>query len=364
VSGPRRPPRGQAHPTIHDVARAAGVSKSTVSNVIRDAERVAPGTRTRVLEAIVAVGYRPNVVARSLVRRRTATVGIVVGDLANPIYGELAKLTEQHLSEAGLATMICNTDGHAESEHARLEMLLEHRVAGILMLQFSGDPGTLRELRAQGVAVAIVSCWEEGADCVAIDERAGAALAVSHLLRLGHRRIGYVSSGLVEPKTDAARFAGYEGALEAAGIGREAELVQRLEHPAYLRSDGNMHAEIEWALQLDTPPTAFFASNDLVAVDLIETIEELGLSVPHDVSVVGFDDIAMAGLARVSLTTVAQPRDELARLGTEILLERIERGERAPLRRELLPPALVVRGSTAAPPLRRQRHVAHRLPRA
>ena len=300
----RRPPD---RPTIRDVARLAGVSKSTVSNVLREVS-VAPDTRERVLEAIATVGYRPNAVARHLVRQRTTTVGILVGDLSNLFYSELAKLVEQQLSETGFATMICSTDGHRESEETRIGMLLEHRVAGILMLQFSGDPATLRELRTVGVPVVIVSCWEEDADCVAVDEEAGSALAVSHLLELGHRRIAYVSSDLVEPKTDAARFAGYRAALARAGVEPAAELVQRLEHPAYLRGDVDLQEGVRRSLSLAEPPTAFFASNDLVAIDLIETIEELGLRIPDDVSVVGFDDIAMAGLARVSLTTVSQPR--------------------------------------------------------
>ncbi len=343
--------RPRPRPTIRDVAGVAGVSKSTVSNVIRDATCVAPETRERVLEAIAAVGYRPNAVARHLVRMQTSTVGILVGDLSNLFYSELAKLVEQRLSASGFATMICNTDGRRASEENRVAMLLEHRVAGILMLQFSGDPATLRELREEGVPVVIVSCWEDEADCVAVDEEAGASLAVSHLLELGHRRIAYVSSDLVEPNTDAARFAGYRTALAKAGVAPATELVQRVDRPAYLRGDADMRARVRQSMSFADPPTAFFASNDLVAIDLIETIEELGLRVPDDVSVVGFDDIAMAGLARVSLTTVSQPRGELARLAAGIVIGRIEgRADPDPGLRQLrLAPTLVVRRSTAPP---------------
>ena len=342
--------RPRQRPTIRDIADLAGVSKSTVSNVIREVACVAPDTRDRVLKAIATAGYRPNAVARHLVKQRTTTVGILVGDFSNLFYSELAKLVEQRLSESGFATMICNTDGHRASEETRIAMLLEHRVAGILMLQFSGDPATLRELRDEGVPVVIVSCWEEEADCVAVDEEAGSALAVSHLLELGHRRIAYVSSDLVEPKTDAARFAGHRAALARAGVAQAAELVQRLVHPAYLRGDGDMRAEVERSLSLDEPPTAFFASNDLVAIDLIETIEDLGLQVPGNVSVVGFDDIAMAGLARVSLTTVSQPRNEPAQLATGIVIDRIEGRDGPGLRQLRLAPTLVVRRSTAPLP--------------
>ena len=347
-------------PTILDVARAAGVSKSTVSNVLRDEPSVADGTRRRVLEAIAEVGYRPNALARNLVRRRTTTAGIVVGDLANPFYSELAKLAEQRLADAGLATMICNTDGVPRHERRKIEMLLEHRVAGILMLQFTGKSSILAELREAGVAVVIASQWEEEADCVDIDERAGARLAVAHLLELGHRRVAYLSSDLVERESEHARLTGYERALEEAGIDAAEELVVRLRHPASLRSDESLRTAVRALLSFEDPPTAFFASNDLLALDLLETVEELGLSVPEDLSIVGFDDILVAGLGRVSLTTVVQPRDELARVAIELLPERIGGAGGAP-RRHVLPPALVVRGSTGEP-LRRGADRADVLP--
>lgn len=354
--------RSPRQPTIRDVAQAAGVSKSTVSNVLRDAADVAPETRRRVLETIAAVGYRPNALARNLVQRRTTTVGIVVGDLANPFYSELAKLAEQRLATVGLATMICNTDGRAGNEQAKLEMLLEHRVAGILMLQFSGERSALVKLRSAGVAVVIVSQWERDADCVDIDERKGAELAVSHLLELGHHRIAYLSSDLVEQQSESARLAGYARALQAAGTPHDPRLVLRLGHPAYLRSDEDLRSAVRSLLALADPPTALFASNDLLAVDLLETVEELGLEVPRDVSVVGFDDILVAGLARISLTTVVQPRHELAGIAVDLLLQRITEGVRGKPRRRLLEPSLVVRASTAPPPLRGRTRVRHALP--
>lgn len=346
AAGPRAP--HEREPTIHDVARAAGVSKSTVSNVIRGADGVADETRERVLAAATRVGYRPNALARNLVRRRTTTVGIVVGDFSNPIYSELAKLAEVGLAGAGLATMICNTDGHPARELEKLEMLLEHRVAGILMLQFSGERATLQRLRASGTSVVILSQWVEDADSVGLDERRGADLAVSHLVGLGHRRVAYLSSELVEPPTDSARLAGYEDALRREGIAYDASLVVRLGHPAYLRSDRDLRRTLGELFALDDPATAVFASNDLLAVDVLETVEELGLAVPRDVSLVGFDDIQMAGLSRIALTTVAQPCEELARLGIELLLQRID-GAHGPPREIRLEPSLVVRGSTAPP---------------
>ena len=355
-----RPTQRKQEPTIREVARAAGVSKSTVSNVMRGADGVALATRERVLAAASAVGYRPNALARNLVQRRTTTVGIVVGDLSNPIFSELAKLAEQRLAAAGLATMICSSDGDRRNELEKLEMLLEHRVAGVLMLQFSGERSTLARLRAAGTAVAIVSQWDEEADCVVLDERHGAELAVSHLLSLGYRRIAYLSSDLVELQTESARLAGYTSALRRSGVEHDPALMVRLGHPAYLRSDDELRTAIRGLLGTDDPATAVFASNDLLALDVLETVEELGLAVPGDVSIVGFDDIQVAGLKRVSLTTVAQPCEDLARIGIELLLDGIH-GLQGPPRRHLLEPSLVVRGSTA-PPLRRERDLADGFP--
>jgi LacI family transcriptional regulator len=345
-----KPPRSQrAEPTILDVARRAAVSKSTVSNVIRGVSNVSPETRKRVLDAVAEIGYRPNALARDLVRRRTSTLGLVVGDLANPFYSELAKLVEQHASASGYGVMICNTDGRPESEQRRIGLLLEQRVAGIVMLQFSGDTDVLAAVLRRGVPVVVVSCYEETADCVAVDDERGAELAVAHLLELGHRRIAYVSSATVEPNTDDARRGGYERTLRRAGVEPSPELVLELAPPPWVENDEENPARLAAFLDGDDGPTALFVSNDLVAIEAIDALDGLGVRVPDDVSVVGFDDIAMAGLARLSLTTVAQPRDALARIGAELLVERMESGEDGPPRQVRLDPTLVRRRSTAAP---------------
>jgi LacI family transcriptional regulator len=317
-----------------DVANLSGVSKSTVSNVLRGTGRVSDGTRARIREAIEALGYRPNSLARDLVRRRSRTIGVVLGDLANTFYAELVKLLELRISEAAYTTIVCNTDGRGELERARVEMLLERAVSGVVMLQFSGDGTVLDELAVARVPVVVVSCWDERADCVAVDDRAGTAAAVEHLYALGHRRIAHVTSHLVEDSTRAARFAGYERALRGHGL-----------DPRLLDADALADTELHAAVRGPERLTAFAAANDVIAVELIDRLEALGVSVPAGVSVVGFDGTDLGAHSRIGLTTVAQPRARLIADGIDLLLERMGDGDREP-RHVRLPPELVVRAST------------------
>jgi LacI family transcriptional regulator len=334
-------------PTIVDVARRSGVSKSTVSNVIRDAANVAEETRLRVLAAVSELGYRPNALARQLVQQRTSTIGVVVGDLTNPIYSELVKLLEQHALALGYTTMVSNTDGHPEREAARIEALLERRVAGIAMLQFSGDRSVIDELHADGVPVTVVSCFEERADCVTVDESTGLGVAVRHLAELGHERLAYVTTPLVEEHTNRARHESFLRECTRVGC-REAAIVT-LDVEAVLAHDPDATRELAQLLASSPRPTGFAAANDIAAIALIEATERLGAAVPRDVSVVGFDGITLGGLSRIALTTVAQPRERMAELGIELLMDRIEGRATPEPRHVLLEPALVVRGTTAPP---------------
>jgi DNA-binding LacI/PurR family transcriptional regulator len=275
---------------------------------------------------VAELGYRPNALARQLVLRRTSTIGVVVGDLGNPFYGELVKLLERHAHERGYSTSVSNTDGHPEREAARVAALLEQRVAGIAMLQFSGDRAILDELLAEGVPVAVVSSTDPRADSVGVDEREGIARAVRHLAELGHRTLAYATGPLVEERTNAARLDSFTRACAREGCEGLA---------------------IDPEAPLPAGVTGIAAANDMIAIDLIERLEAGGLRVPQDVSVVGFDGIAIGALARIGLTTVAQPRERLAEAGIRLLLERIDGDPAAPPRRVLLEPELIVRSTTA-----------------
>jgi LacI family transcriptional regulator len=344
----RRPDR----PTILDVAALSHVSKSTVSNVLRGTGTVSPATRDRVLAAIATLGYRPNVLARNLVQQRTHTLGVVVGDLANTFYAELVKLLERQASDRAYTTIVCNTDGHAEREAARIESLLEHRVDGILLLQFSGDRSIVSQLVVEQVPLVVVSCWDERLDCVAVDDRAGMALAVDHLAGLGHERIGYISGWVVERETDLARHDGYERAMLRRGLTVEAH------HALWWDEDEAERAATDEAVRrvlgAPEPPTAFVASNDYNAIRLLDALERLGARVPQEVSVVGFDGIELGGLTRIGLTTVAQPRERMAAVAVGALVDWIEGAGSTERLQVRLDPELVVRTSTAPPGARRE----------
>ena len=334
-------------PTILDVASHAGVSKSTVSNVVRGLPGVSEGTRRRVHAAISELGYRPNVLARQLVQRQTSILGVVVGDLANPFFAEMAKSVERHAAARGYTAMFCNTEGDSQSELAGVETLLEYRVAGIVFLAFSGDSRTMRETLEHQVPVVFVSCRAEWGDVVSVDDARGGRLGTNHLIEGGHRRIAFVSIPELEEPSDIARWQGYREALRAAGVGKPVRISWS---PP---SDQALVDGVERGLvDLFRGPervTAVFASNDLAAISLQEFADRVGLRVPADLSIVGFDDVPMAGLARIALTTVAQPRDELARLGIATIADRIERRLTGPPRTTVVDVDLIARRSTGPP---------------
>jgi LacI family transcriptional regulator len=330
-------------PTILDVARRARVSKSTVSNVIRGIRSITPKTRLKVTKAIEELGYRPNILARQMVHQRTAIFGVVVGDLANPFYAEMAKQIERSAAARSYRVMFCNTQGEEAAEIAGVEGLVEQRVAGIIFLAYAGSTGP-RTLLEGRVPAVFVTCSAEWGDVVCADDERGARLATEHLIGLGHERIAYCADPIVEDATDRARQAGYRKTMESAGLTPVIFHWERAED-RLLRE-----APVEQILTGRRRPTAFVSSNDLGAIDLLDCADRLAIPVPHKLSVVGFDDVMMAGLARINLTTIAQPKETLARLAVDTLASRVEGHLSSDPIRQTVSCRLIIRGSTARPP--------------
>jgi LacI family transcriptional regulator, galactose operon repressor len=330
-----------------DVAREAGRSKSTVSAVIRGEPHITPETRKRVLDAIDKLGYRRNAAARYLARQRSDALGVVVGDFRNPFHAEMAILVEQEAAKRGYTTLLATTGDDEEVQAARIRVLLEHRVAAIIFLAFAGPKRALAQIPKDTAAV-FVGFQTALGPSVSVDEATGTSLVITHLVNLGHTRIGYVTiTGAAERYTEQPRLHTYQQVLEQTGLTYDERLVLQVSASDANGGPGDAHARLQQYLTRHERPTAIFAASDYTALEIIECADQLGIAIPRDLSLVGFDDIATAGTTRISLTTVAQPFRELAAEGVEAAIARIEGRQAKP---RLLTPQLVVRNSTGPPP--------------
>lgn len=333
--------------TITDVAGLAGVSKSTVSNVVRRSAAVSEQTRERVLNAIEQLDYRPNAIARQFVQQRSTLLGVLVGDLDNPYYAELAKLVERVTFERGFSSLFSNIEGDPELAVAAVEALLEQRVAGIVFLSLLGQSPQIERLLHNRLPVALIGLHDNWCDSAAPDDEQGGRLATDHLIGLGHRRVAFVTTPAVEARCEAARYRGCAEALSAAGLPSPA--VLRWEPGADTLRTGDRELPIEVALGSADAPTAAFVSNDTGAIALLEALDARAIDVPRQLSVVGFDDVSLAGLRRISLTTVAQPTQALVASGIGLLTDAIAATPPSAPRHVTLPVRIEPRGSTGAP---------------
>jgi len=332
--------------TIHDVARRAGVSINTVSRVVNDRPDVREETRTRVREVIAALGYRPNGLARSLVRRQSRTLGLIVTDTTNPNTARQVRVFQQTVADAGYATMIFDSEESAAREGEALAVLDERAADGIAITPAAGSAlaAAVPRLLERGMPVVLLNREVpglSGCDAVLNDNAAGARAAVAHLVAVGRRRIAYVTARL-DVSTVRDRLHGYHDALAEAGIPEEARRVIHAETTIEAAA-----AAARTLLAEASPPDAIFAYNDLMAVGVLAALLDAGRRVPDDIALVGYDDITYAPHLRVPLTTVAQPTDALAAAAATCLLDRL-RGDESPPRRVVLAPRLVVRASSGS----------------
>lgn len=319
---------------MDDVAARAGVSRALVSLVMRNSPRVSTQSRERVLAAAAELGYRPNVLARNLASGQTHTVGVMLNDIHNPYFTEMAEGVTAAAAEAGLQVLLNSGWQREDGENQAIEALLNMRTDGIVL----GGPRlpleVLADFAAQTPTVSVSTYGRpEQFDTVCNDEVHGANLVVDHLVDLGHERIAHIS-GIAAGGPE--RRSAFSEAMIRAGL-------------APITVDGDFHEDAglqaaERLMNLQTPPSAIFAGNDLSAIGVLTYLRTAGIRVPEDVSVVGYDDTLLAGIGPVSLTTVHQPRQQIGRRAMELLLERID--GRVESRHELIEPRLVTRSST------------------
>ncbi|MFJ9925383.1 LacI family DNA-binding transcriptional regulator [Streptomyces misionensis] len=340
-------------PTMADVARSAGVSVATVSHVLNGTRPVLPGTRQAVLDAVDALGYTPNTLARSLVTARTRSIGLAVSAISNPYFTEILQGVEAAALEAGYGLLLA--DPHDDPAHERkvARLLHERRVDGMIVAP-SAQPGELvGYLRRHAVPTVFLDRLIDGADAAAgtgfprfdqvCAESAGpTARLVAHLAGLGHRRIGLVA-GLPGLSTTRERVAGYRDGLAAAGLA----LDDRLLVSGNSESAGAERAAAA-LLALPDPPTALVTANNAMTLGTLRALAGRGLSVPGDLALCCFDDFPWADLFSPRLTAIAQPSRELGAQAVRLLLERLAEPDRPP-RTVRLPCTFVHRGSCGCP---------------
>ena len=309
--------------TLNDVARRAGVSKSTVSNVVRGAIPVAAPTRLRVEAAISELGYRPNEVARALKQQSTRTLGLVITDTVNPFPATLAQAVVRRARRDGYAVLIADTDGDLEVEQAQCRALAARRVDGVIFASIAEHSTTLGDLLDAGVPTMLASFGgrlDARAGAIEMDEEEAMEAVIGYLADLGHARFAFVRQHAREAEVDR-RPQAFADAVRRRGL-----------------------AEVA----LDDDPTAICCMHDGIAIDLMDSLERRGLRIPQDVSVVGFDDVPLAAHNRIRLTTVRQDAATMGARAAELLIAAINEGRHVE-QRLLLRGELIVRESTAPP---------------
>ncbi|MFK7696207.1 catabolite control protein A [Paenibacillus sp. HJGM_3] len=329
--------------TIYDVAREAGVSMATVSRVVNNNPNVKPQTRKKVFEAIERLGYRPNAVARGLASKKTTTVGVVIPDISNSIFSEVARGIEDIANMYHYNIILCNADKKKEKEIRVINTLLEKQVDGLL---FMGGTVTDEHVQAfKTSSVPIVLCGTKSdhssMPSVDIDHEAAAHDAVNLLLNEGHRRIGMISGTLQDPANGYARYQGYKKALEGAGLSVEEELVR----VGNYRYESGVEV-MKYFLELADKPSAIFAATDEMAIGAIHAIQDSGLRVPEDISVISVDNARMASMVRPQLTTVAQPMYDIGAVSMRLLTKLMNK-ETVELSQVTLPHEIIIRKSVA-----------------
>jgi len=311
---------GSKAPSIYDVAREARVSVFTVSAVINKKGHVGATLSRRVETAIRKLNYRPNLLARSLARQKTQTIGMVVTDIANPFFPAIVRAAEDTAQKAGYSVLLCNSDDQQDKEARYLELLLAKRVDGIILNKTPGafSASQRKVLADAGVPIVLLmrTCPGLKADLVQTDDELGANEAVAHLARIGHKRIALVA-GPEDVSNAQARRRGYVKALEASGLTFDPTLVFTGDY----RIDSGHRAG---STLLARRPDAVLVTNYLMTVGLMSAADEIGMRCPEDFALVSFDDYPWLGCFRPRLTTIELPKYELGETAVRLVLERIE----------------------------------------
>ncbi|HOA27805.1 MAG TPA: LacI family DNA-binding transcriptional regulator [Arachnia sp.] len=333
-------PAGRA-PTIRDVAERAGVSKSLVSSVLQGKGRVSDASRDAIQQAIAELGYRPNSRARALSRQRSDTVGVIINDLSNPWFIDLLAGLAATLHSSGLSPLLTDRATDHRIGVSSISKLLGQDVDGLVLVGTMPDDEAIQQAAGQ-LPIVLAGTRDPkvpGTDIVVNDDRAGARAATEHLLRLGHTRIGHLSG---PDAIGALRLAGFQEAMRTAGLDADAY------HEPAGTSEEVGYAVARRLLTLQDRPTALLAFNDMTAIGALSAAYDLGLSVPEDLSLIGYDNTFVARIRHISLTSVDNGSFAVGAQAGRFLLERLT-APTLPQRIHQVPAELQVRGSTSTP---------------
>ena len=330
--------------TIKDIARMANVSHTTVSRALNNKSRIRNETKEKILSMARTLNYQPNFIARSLVMKRTKTLGLVITTIANPFYTELALGIEATARGLGYNIILCFTHSDLSIEKQYVDMLRSKGVDGIIFTSAHMEDPNIIELAEEGFPIILVNrrtyhpLVKEKVDYVGVDNILGGFLAVEHLIRLGHQRIGMIG-GSSESSVGLERLEGGKNALVAYNLDQRDDYFFEGD---FLKESGYQGGKR--FLKMAEPPTAIFATNDYMALGAYQAIVEEGLRIPEDIALIGFNDIEFTAMKGIELTTIGQKKYEMGALAVKILVEKIEGGESEPSTKEiLLKPELIIR---------------------
>jgi LacI family transcriptional regulator len=331
--------------TIREIARIANVSICTVSRIINNTypEKVSKETRLRVLKVTKNLGYRPSIIARGLVKKRTSLLGLIVRDIMSSFYPEIIEGIEDEAKKSDYSLILCTTKGNPREEAKYLRLLREKRADGIILNPAIGKHNNIKlfeELRQDKIPLVFIAYYlkEFKGLYVVVDHTLGGYMATKHLIELGHKRIGHLGYSGIGDEIDKKRLEGYKRALVEYNIEFSQELVVKS-----VCSWKSGYYSMKELLKIKNRPTAIFAVCDMTAWGAMQAIRQAGLRVPKDIAVMGFDDLKIASLMEVSLSTVAQPKYEMGKIAVRKLIKKIEHKN---VRGTVLKPKLVIRKSS------------------
>jgi LacI family transcriptional regulator len=344
-------PKATTKVSIHDVAKRVGYSTTVVSHALNGYARINKDTRERIQRIAAKMGYRPNIFGRSLATQRSRLIGVVVPGIVTSFYPETILPLKMRLQAADYGLLMMTSDDTRRGECDAIEFLRQRQVDGLVVSPAKGskDASLYEELTRAGTPVVMIDRWlPSTTSCsVASDNVMGAEQVTAHLLKLGHRRIGVVKGG-GDCSSTRERLAGYKKALAAGGVDYDPQLVQS--HAYNIGQDHYIDGEdvLRSLLAKSGPPTALFVLHDVLAIGVLSAAIKLGLRVPRDLSIVGYDDLEVVKYLPIPLTTVAQDKLEMGRVAAELILQTLDdpQGEKRDVR---LLPKLIVRQSTGKP---------------